>query len=81
MITRDSWVWIVAALGALVTYLVNAETPPTEWAYPQWLQFASFVLAWIAGKLTSSPLAGDTTALHKTTSVFGELLKLTKEDS
>ncbi len=81
MITRDSLVWIVAALGALVTYLVNADTPPTEWHYAQWLQFGSFVLAWVAGKLSSSVLAGATTDPAKTVSSLGGLLRLTKEDS
>lgn len=80
MITRDSWVWIVAALGALVGYLVTAQTPPTEWGYMEWLQFVSFGLAWAAGKLTGSPLAGDTTSAAKTTTSLGGLLRMTKEE-
>lgn len=79
MITRDSWLWIVAALGALVTYLVTAEKPPTEWDYMGWLQFAAFALAWVSGKLMGSPLAGDTTSAYKTTTSLGGLIRLTKE--
>lgn len=54
--TRDSWTWIVAAAAALVGYLLTTQTPPTQWAYLDWLNFAAFILAWLAGKMAVSPL-------------------------
>jgi hypothetical protein len=57
MVTRDSYVWWLTLVAAIVGYLITAEKPPTEWSYLQWLQAASFVLAWLAGKLSTSPLA------------------------
>lgn len=58
MVNRDSMVLWVGALGALVLYLQNAEGPPLAWGYSEWLQFAAFVLAFISGKLATSPLPG-----------------------
>lgn len=58
--TRDSYVLWLGFAVALVGYLVTAEKPPTEWNYLQWLQAASVVLAWVSGKLASSPLSGKT---------------------
>lgn len=60
MLHRDSYVLWVGFAAAIVAYLVTAATPPTDWTYMQWLQFASVILAWISGKLASSPLAGGT---------------------
>ena len=58
MINRDSSVlWIGLAL-AVVGFLSTAAKPPTAWGYLEWLQAASFVLAWVSGKLATSPLAG-----------------------
>jgi hypothetical protein len=71
MITRDSVVWTVAALASAVGYLVAAQTPPWEWSYPQWLQAATFVLAWLSGKLATSQLAGANDPLSRTTTVLG----------
>lgn len=62
MVTRDSLVLWIAAGGALVLYLQSASAPPTSWSYSEWLQFAAFVLAWAAGKLQTSPLAGENDA-------------------
>jgi hypothetical protein len=57
--TRDSrLLWLGLAI-AVVGYLLTASGPPTHWTYMQWLQFASFMLAWVSGKLATSPLAGD----------------------
>lgn len=58
MWTRDSMVWWLGLIAAAIGYLITAEKPPTEWTYMQWLQAASFVLAWMVGKLATSPLAG-----------------------
>lgn len=79
MITRDSWVWLLGLLAAAVGYLITAQKPPTAWGYMEWLQAVSFVLAYIVGRFSTSPLAGDTTTPAKTTTALGGLLKLTKE--
>lgn len=56
ILTRDSIVWWLAILGAVVTYLIGAGKPPTEWAYGDWLQAVAFLVATISGKLATSPL-------------------------
>jgi len=57
MLTRDSkLLWLGLAI-AIVAYL-SASKPPTEWGYPEWLQAASFLLAWGSGQLGTSPLKG-----------------------
>ena len=57
MVTRDSvLLWLGLAI-AVVGYL-SAAKPPVQWGYAEWLQFAAFGLAWVSGKLASSPLAG-----------------------
>jgi len=56
--TRDSLVWLLAIIGALVTYLINTP-PPWEWTYNQWLAFAAFAVSTAAGWLKTSPLPGE----------------------
>lgn len=58
MLNRDSLLWYLALAAAVVGYLVSAQKPPTAWSYGEWLQFATFALAWLIGKLQTSPLAG-----------------------
>jgi hypothetical protein len=58
MLTRDSAIWWLGLAAATLGYLITAEKPPTDWTYMQWLQASSFLLAWIVGKLATSPLAG-----------------------
>ena len=55
-LTRDSAVWWVALAVAVLGYLSNVQTSPLQWTYLEWVQAASFVLAWVAGKLATSPL-------------------------
>lgn len=57
-INRDSLVLWLGLAVAVVGYLATAAKPPAEWAYAEWLQAASFGLAWVMGKLATSPLAG-----------------------
>jgi hypothetical protein len=72
VITRDSWIWLLGFLAATVGYLITAHKPPTEWSYMEWLQAASFVLAYLVGRMSASPLAGDATKLAETKpAVFG----------
>ena len=58
MLTRDSVVWWIGLAVAIVGQLIVVGKPPTEWTYLEWLQIISFALAWVVGKLASSPLAG-----------------------
>ncbi len=58
MWNRDSkMLWLGLAI-AIVGYL-SASKPPTDWGYAEWIQAAAFVLAWVSGKLATSPLPGD----------------------
>ena len=59
MINRDSAVLWVGLAAAVVGFLTTADRPPNQWGYNDWLQFASFGLAWVTGKLATSPLKGD----------------------
>lgn len=56
MMNRDSAVWGLAIIGALMAYLIGAQVPPTEWTYMQWLQFVAAAVATLSGKLATSPL-------------------------
>ena len=58
MITRDSWLFTLAILSAVIVYLSNAPNP-VDWNYNDWLKAASFAVATISGKLATSPLKGD----------------------
>lgn len=72
MITRDSWIWIIGFLAAEAGYLITAQKPPTDWSYMEWLQALSFVLAYIIGRMSNSPLAGENDKLSSTKpAVFG----------
>lgn len=55
--TRDSLSWWLALALAVLGYLVTAQKPPIEWGYMEWLQALTFVLAWLSGKLATSPLS------------------------
>lgn len=59
MLNRDSVMLWVGAVGALVLYLQNADGTPMQWGYNQWLQFVAFVVAFVSGKLATSPLPGE----------------------
>ena len=56
-VTRDSAVWWLGIVGAVVTYLA-ASRPVPEWDYYAWLQAVAFAVATVSGKLATSPLAG-----------------------
>lgn len=55
---RDSITLWIGAAGALILYLQNAGGSPSTWSYNDWLAFAAFVLAFVSGKLGTSPLPG-----------------------
>lgn len=67
MVSRDSFLLTLGFLAALVGYLTTAANPPSAWTYMEWLQFASFLLAWLMGKFATSPLPGK----HDTSKVRG----------
>jgi hypothetical protein len=79
MLTRDSWVWLLAFVGLLLSHLITAQAPPTEWSYMQWLQFLSTFLAGIVGWLSKGPLAGDKTPSQDRTTILGGLLSVYKK--
>ena len=60
-LNRDSLLLWLGLGVAIVGYLGSAAKPPTEWSYAEYLQAASFVLAWAMGKLATSPLRGKDT--------------------
>ena len=78
MLTRDSLILWAGILAGLVLYLADNK-PPTQWGYYEWLAFAGYVLSVISAKLSGSVLAGNNTAPAKTQTIFGGLVKLTKE--
>ena len=62
MLTRDSlMLWLGLAI-AVVGYLSSSK-PPTEWSYAEWIQASAFILAWVSGKLATSPLKGEKDAM------------------
>ena len=76
MLNRDSLMfWLLLAV-AVIGYLITAAKPPTDWGYMEWLQAASFVLAWVVGKLGSSPLAGENTPPKESYSALGGLVRM-----
>ena len=76
MLTRDSIVWTLGLVAAIIGYLVTSATPPTQWTYMQWLQAVAFILAWVMGRLSSSPLAGDNTPHKESYTALGGLVRL-----
>lgn len=58
--TRDSLLMYALAAGAALGYLATAPTPPTEWGYRDWLNALTVAIAWIVGKLQTSPLPHST---------------------
>jgi hypothetical protein len=54
-VTRDGALLWLLTIAALAGYLTSVGTPPTEWTYAQWLQFAAAAAAWGIGKLQASP--------------------------
>ena len=53
-LTRDGLGLWLAALAALVTYLLADGRPPIEWSYHDWLKFVAAACGWGIGKLQQS---------------------------
>lgn len=56
LLARDSWTWWLVILGAMLAYMAN-KPPVTQWLYADWLEAVAFLVATVAGKLSTSPLA------------------------
>jgi hypothetical protein len=56
--TRDSIALYLAAVAALLAYLITDGRSPAEWAYMDWLKFLAAAAGYGIGKLQSSPLPG-----------------------
>lgn len=54
--TRDSALLWLAGLGTVVGYFAAAEQTPNHWSFKDWTQFAIVIIAWLTGKLQTSPL-------------------------
>jgi hypothetical protein len=55
-LTRDSLLLSLAAAGTLAGYFAAAEQTPDLWSFKDWMQFAIVIIAWLTGKLQTSPL-------------------------
>lgn len=53
-LTRDSALWLVTAVGSIVTFLTPLP-PPWEWSYAQWLQAIGAAGLGLSGWLATSP--------------------------
>lgn len=76
MLTRDSVVWVLLFVGLLLSHLITAQAPPTQWSYMQWLQFLSTFLAGVVGWLSSSPLAGANTPRRESYDALAGLIRV-----
>lgn len=59
MFSRDSVVWLIAFMATILGYLSTKETDPRFWSYMDWINFLMFVLAWLSGKMATSPRPGE----------------------
>ena len=57
MVTRDSWVLVIAGLASVLTYL-QASPPPTQWDYAEWVKAIAMLVGIISAQLGWSPLPG-----------------------
>lgn len=69
---RDSVLWGLGIVAAVLTYL-GAAPSPVEWSYAEWIKAIAFCVATLAGKLSSSPLAGKTDGYVRPRSEWDEL--------
>ena len=57
MWNRDSWIWTLGIVGAVLTAAANQAGLFPAWLYP-WINFAALIVGIVSGKLATSPLAG-----------------------
>lgn len=62
MLTRDSFVWWIGIVSAVIVGMATVSDPVTygipEWAVP-YLRLGALIVGIISGKLATSPLRGD----------------------
>lgn len=58
-LTRDAWLLWLGLAGVVIGYFAAAETSPDLWSFKEWMQFLLVPIAWITGKLQTSPLPGE----------------------
>lgn len=58
-VTRDAWLFYIGLALIIVGYLAASETSPNVWTFKEWMQFVLVPLAWVNGKLQTSPLVGE----------------------
>lgn len=58
-ITRDAWLLYLGFAGVMLGYFAAAEQTPNLWTFKEWVQFSLVVIAWVTGKLQTSPLPGE----------------------
>lgn len=55
-LTRDSLLLWLAIAGTIIGYFAAADGPPNQWDFHQWMQFGVMLVAFVTGKLQTSPL-------------------------
>ena len=73
-ITRDAWLLYLAAAGTVLGYMAAAETTPDQWNFKQWVQLGLVVVAWLTGKLQTSPLPGENDPSAKAARASGDIV-------
>ena len=58
-VTRDAWLLWLAFAGTVLGYVAAAENTPNLWTFKEWVQLALVAVAWLTGKLQTSPLPGE----------------------
>ena len=58
-ITRDAWLFYLAFAGTVLGYIAAAEKTPDLWTFKEWVQLGLVAIAWLTGKLQTSPLPGE----------------------
>jgi len=58
-LTRDAWLFYLAFAGTILGYIAAAENTPNLWTFKEWVQLGLVAIAWVTGKLQTSPLPGE----------------------
>ena len=73
-ITRDAWLFYLGLAAVIIGYFAAAETSPDLWTFKEWMQFLLVPIAWITGKLQTSPLPGENDQKVNQTRRQGEMV-------
>jgi hypothetical protein len=58
-LTRDAWLLYLGFAAVVIGYFAAAEQTPNMWTFKEWMQFLLVPIAWVTGKLQTSPLPGE----------------------